>query len=200
MEDKKIREKWNELLFGVRRSFRYHTHRRKFFDKLSVWSDFLVIISGGTVVGFASSSETGHRAWMIVFGALVAIIGSFDLVIGFSNRARDFHDLAREFSELERQMTAAQENRTEKDLIAFTNRRLEIEEEEPPILQVLNCYCHNELIKALEFPEKEKVKITFWQSFFKQWFDLFPSSLGKNGEKNEPQKTIFPQKVGVISH
>src|ERR1700722_12676848 len=99
MDEVKIKEKWSDLLFGVRRSIRYHTHRRKFFDKLSVWSDFLIIISGGTVVGFASAGEMAshHRAWTIIFGAIIAIIGSFDLVIGFSNKSRDYHDLARAF-------------------------------------------------------------------------------------------------------
>ena len=179
MEESKIKEKWSDLLFGVRRTIRYHTHRRKFFDKLSVWSDFLIIISGGTVVGFASSSETGHRAWTILFGALVAVLGSFDLVIGFSNKARDYHDLAREFSVLERQITAATDARTKENLILFSNKRLEIEENEPPILQVLNCYCDNELIKALGLPRNEMVKITFCQSLFKQWFDLNPTSLVK---------------------
>jgi len=197
MEDAKIKEKWSDLLFGVRRSFRYHTHRRKFFDKLSVWSDFLIIISGGTVVGFACSNETGHRAWTIVFGALVAIIGSFDLVIGFSNKARDYHDLAREFSELERQMTAATDARTKENLILFTNRRLEIEEDEPPILQVLNCYCHNELVDALGLPKNEKVKISNPQSFFKQWFDLHPSTLQKFCDLKKPEEIILPpQPIG----
>jgi hypothetical protein len=199
MDEKKFKEKWNDLLFGVRRSFRYHTHRRKFFDKLSVWSDFLIIISGGTVVGFASSGETGHRMWTIIFGAAIAIIGSFDLVIGFSNKARDFHEIARQFSELERQMVAARETRTEKDLMTFTNRRLEIEEDEPPILQVLNCYCHNELVKALGLPEKEKVKITFWQSFFKQWGDINPSNLEKIGDKLDTQATIPPKVTALQS-
>jgi hypothetical protein len=197
MDEKKFKENWSVLLNGIRRSVRYHTHRRKFFDNLSVWSDFLIIISGGTVVGFASSGEGKHQMWTIIFGALTAIIGSFDLVIGFSSKARDYHDLAREFSELERQMIAVRETRTEKDLIIFTNRRLEIEEDEPPILQVLNCYCHNELVKSMDLPEKEKVKITFWQSVFKQWVDVFPSNLEKIGDKSE-SPIIMPPKAGAL--
>jgi hypothetical protein len=186
-------EKWRALLYGVRRSIRYHTHRRKFFDKLSVWADFLVIVSGGTIVGFASADESGHRVWTIAFGALVAIIGSFDLVIGFSGKARDYHDLAREFSELERDMITASEARTKENLTRFINRRLEIEEEEPPILQVLNCYCDNELMKALGVPEEHYVKITFWQSFFKQWFDWFPSELKKKRDIKPPQQDALEQ-------
>lgn len=185
MDDKKLKEEWNDLLFGVRRSVRYHTHRRKFFDRLGVWADFLVIVSGGSVVSFVVAGEN-HSLGAVIFGALTAIIGSFDLVIGFSSSARDHHDLARDFSELERHMTAASGTKTEKELIKFTNRRLEIEEEEPPILQVLNCYCHNELIKAHGYKDSELTRITFLQSFFKQWFDLFPTELVKVGDVQVP--------------
>ena len=199
MDEKKFKEKWNELLFGVRSSIRYHTHRRKFFDWLSVCSDFLIIISGGTVVGFASAGESGHHVWTIVFGALIAVIGSFDLVVGFSSKGRDHNDLAREFSSLERQMIAVSHQRTEEKLIAFTNQRLEIEENEPPLLLVLNCHCHNELIRALGFPGNHKVKITFWQSVFKQWFDWFPSSLNKICDSNESQINLSTPVVPKLS-
>lgn len=187
MDETKLKEKWNDLLFGVRRSVRYHTHRRKFFDKLKVWADFLVIVSGGTVVGLATAEV--KNAWTIGFGAFIGIIGSFDLVVGFSGRARDHHDLAKEFSELEREMTAVDE-RTEKELKRLTNRRLQIEEEEPPILQVLNCYCHNELVKALGHPEAQRTGITFLQSVFKQWFDWFPASLEKTIDKCPPPSSV----------
>ena len=199
MDEKKFKEKWNALLFGVRSSIRYHTHRRKFFDRLSVCSDFLIIISGGTVVGFASAGESGHHVWTIVFGAIIAVIGSFDLVVGFSNKGRDHNDLAREFSSLERQMIAASNQRTEEKLILFTNQRLEIEENEPPLLLVLNCHCHNELIRALGLPENHKVKISIPQSFFMQWFDWFPSRLNKICDTDDSNTNLSPPVVPKLS-
>src|SRR5205807_849768 len=103
------KEKWNDLLFAVRRSIRYHSYRRRFFERLSVWADFLVIISGGTVVGFSAfaiESSQPYYHWLTVFfGGIIANIGTFDLVIGFSTSARDHHDLAKDFSRLEREMT-----------------------------------------------------------------------------------------------
>lgn len=177
MDEQKLNEKWRDLLFSVRRSSRYHTHRRKFFDKLGVWSDFLIIVSGGTVVGCVSSGEPDYKKWAIIFGAVTSVIGSFDLVIGFAGRARDHHDLCREFSQLEREMMSANEERTAENLAKFTNRRLEIEEEEPPLLHVLNAYCHNELVQAMGLSKEHRANVQWWQSIFKQWCDLFPHSL-----------------------
>jgi len=61
--------------------------------------------------------------------------------------------LARDFGELEKQMNTAGENPTEAQFIAFTNRRIEIEEEEPPKLCVLDVLCHNELIESGGYDE-----------------------------------------------
>jgi hypothetical protein len=185
-EEEKIKAGWSDLLFGVRRSIRYHTRRRKFFDALSVWSDFFIIISGGTVVAFAVG-EAKKSVATIILGGIIAVIGTFDLVIGFSTKARDYHDLVKRFSELEREMTLADASRTKEKLAAFRNKRLTIEEEEPPILRVLNNYCHNELCRAMGKDKKYYVKIAWYQSWLKQWFDVFPSTM-ETFERIEEQK------------
>jgi hypothetical protein len=48
-------------------------------------------------------------------------------------------------------------------------------------------YCHNELVKTLDLHETGKIKITFWQSLFKQLGDLNPSILEKIGDKTHSQ-------------
>lgn len=176
-------EKWNALFFAVRRSIRYHNYRRRFFESWAVWSNFLVIISGGTVVGFSTyaieTSQPYYHWGSVLFGGIIGIIGTFDLVVGFSNRARDHHDLVREFSQLERDLTKVGDKPTEKDLVTYTNRRLEIEANEPPVLRALDTYCHNELVRAMEKPEGEKAKIAWYQNLFKQWCDIFPERIKK---------------------
>src|SRR5258708_7073064 len=78
------------LQFAVRKSIRYHNYRRRFFENWAVWSDFLIIISGSTVVGVSSyaieSSQPFYHWLSVFFGGIIAIIAAFDLVIGFSNR------------------------------------------------------------------------------------------------------------------
>jgi hypothetical protein len=145
-EQTKLDEDFHALLFGVKKSVRYHTRRRQFFDRLGYIANFLIIITGGGTL--YSVSNESHHFLTVVFGALVAVFSAIDLIIGCSNVARDHHDLARDFSELQRQMVAAGENPTEAQFIAFTNRRLEIEDEEPPKLCVLDVLCHNELIES----------------------------------------------------
>ena len=183
----RIRQGWSDLIFGVRRSIRYHTRRRKFFDALSVWADFLIIISGGTAVAFAVGEAKKSKA-TVILGAIIAVVGTLDLVIGFSTKARDYHDLVKEFSALEREMTAAGDAKTKENLAKFKNRRLEIEEEEPPILRVLNNYCHNELCRATDKDDKYFIKISWYQSLFKQWFDLFPSTMKSKAKIAEEQQ------------
>jgi hypothetical protein len=182
MDQELTKTKWSDLLFGVRRSIRYHSRRRKFFDALKVWADFLIIVSGGTVVAFASADEPKHKISTLIVGAVIAVIGSFDLVIGFSTKARDYHDLVKAFSALEREMTAVSDKKTSEDLKRFTNRRLEIEEEEPTILRVLNNYCHNELCRATGKEHEYHVEIGIFQTCFKQWFDWMPARMKTHGE------------------
>jgi hypothetical protein len=186
-EAKRVREKWSDLIFAVRRSIRYHNRRRKFFDALGVWADFLIIISAGTAGAFAIG-EPLRNNWTIVLSGIIAVIGTLDLVIGFSNKARDYHDLVKDFSSLEREMTAARDAKTQENLSKFIIRRLEIQDEEPPILRVLNNYCHNELCRATEKDRKYYMRIYWFQSWLKQWCDAFPSLMKSYGSIEEAKE------------
>jgi hypothetical protein len=179
----KLDEEWDALLFGVRRSIRYHLHRRKFFERLGAWTNFLVIVSGGTVVALAISDGDKKSMPTIISGAIIAILSSFDLVIGFSTKARDHHDLVKHFSALEREMTKADDHRTKQNYATFVNDRLTIEEDEPPMHRVLNMYCHNELARGMGVAQGELADIHLLQSVFKEWFDLCPNSIQKFNSK-----------------
>jgi hypothetical protein len=170
MSEEKLKEKFHALLFGVRKSIRYHTRRRQFFDRLGYITNFLIIITGGGTLYGVSNESHNHLA--VIFGALVAIFSAIDLIIGCSNAARDHHDLARDFGELEKQMNSAGENPTEDQFIAFTNRRIEIEKEEPPKLCILDVLCHNELIESGGYDEKYKRPIGRLQRLFAQIIDV----------------------------
>jgi hypothetical protein len=176
----KIKDEWSNLLFGVRRTIRYHGRRRKFFDSLSVWTNFLTIVCGGGAVVAAIKTETTIAAFA---GGLAGVLAAFDLVVGFSTRARDHHDLCKEFSRLEREITAS--SVTAENLANLTNKRLEIEDDEPPTLRVLNNYCHNELCRAMGEDKLDYVKIGIAQSCCKQFFDFLPSTMEKHRDIEE---------------
>jgi hypothetical protein len=191
MKEEDIEEQWHELKFAVQRSILYHNYRRRFFDTLRVWSDFLVIITGGAVI-WVSHPGGETNSWLISsLGALVSIVVAFNLVVGYSSKAREHHDLVRRFAQLERDMVTAEnsvDNSKAENLASFINQRLLIEEEEPPTLRVLDVYCHNELAKALGYSEKWRVKIGGFQSFIKQLWDYGADKLEREKEKLEQQR------------
>lgn len=167
MEDK-IQSDFYRLLFGVRRSIRYHHRRRLFFDRLHQVSTFLSAITGTATV---ASLLAQRSSLALFFGVCVALFSVIDLVVGASQAARLHHDLARKFIELEKAMSMCKDP-TKDDLINFTNQRLDIEAEEPPVLKVLDAICHNELIRALGHDEKYYVEIKWYQRLFAQIFDI----------------------------
>jgi len=161
-------EKFN-LLFGVRRSIRYHNRRERFFDRLHKVTTFLSALSGTATI--AAVFAKAGPPWTIGFAALVAIFSVMDLVVGTSAAARRHNDLARRFFALEKQIISLK-TLTDDDLIAFKTARLDIEAEEPPPLKVLDVVCHNELLRAMGYDRTEFIPIKWYQRLFCQFFDI----------------------------
>ena len=59
----------------------------------------------------------------------------------------------------------------------MTDRRLDIERQEPPVLRVLDTLCYNELVRAMGYGEQ--VRVGFWQRLFANFFDLADHRLGR---------------------
>lgn len=59
----------------------------------------------------------------------------------------------------------------------FMARPLQIELDEPPVLQVIAALCHNELCEAMAIGKKEWIHVGPLQECFANYFDLDPSSL-----------------------
>ena len=164
-----VEEDFYQLLFGVRRSIRYHNRRRLFFDRLNKISKFLAAVSGTAT--FASVLAEAGPAWTLSFAALVAAFSAVDLVINTSEAARLHSELARQYFELEREMIKC-ESPIREDIVEFKSRRLEIEANEPPVLKVLDAICHNELLRALGHDDSLYVGIKWYQRIFAHFFDI----------------------------
>ena len=149
---------FDDLLFDVRRSVRYHNRRRSFYDRFHKSNTVLGLIGGSAVVA-TLLADRGPDFLPLVFGAVVAISSALDLVIGSAGQARRHHDFARRYFNLEKEMVAAEPRNDRKKISAWTQARLEIEAEEPPVMHVLNVICHNELCRALGYNENQMVKI-----------------------------------------
>jgi hypothetical protein len=157
------------LLFGVRRSIRYHNRRRSFFDRVSKFSTFFSALFGTATV--ASALAQAGNSWVIGFAVAVAIFSVMDLVVGTAQAARLHYDLARKFIDLEKTIISTKEP-TYEDMANFKAQRLEIEADEPPALKVLDSICHNELLRAMGYGSNEFAKIIWYQRLFSQIIDI----------------------------
>ena len=73
-----------------------------------------------------------------------------------SRRATTHASLAQQFAQLEREMVPHEHNENVGAAVAtgFRQRRLEIEESEPPKLRAIDLLCHNELVTSTYRHEK----------------------------------------------
>lgn len=161
--------KWRNVLFDVRRSVRYHIRRRRFFDRLDQFTNMLGLVFGSTAVYGVMNDNADLKPLAIGAAAIVTIFSAINLVVGSARQAREHADFARQFVDLEKKMNATL---SEQLLQEITHARLAIEAEEPPIMRVLDCICHNELCQALGY--EERAKITWIQRLFAQVFDIRP--------------------------
>ena len=140
------------LLFGVRRSVRYHNRRYRFFHSLNHWNMGLI-----PPLWLGRHAGRSLPSPILVFPLLPPLWwlwSPLDLVIGTNTMARLHADLARRFIELERELTLLKEP-TDEELGIFTDRRLAIETDEPPIKRILDILGHNELMLGLGYSRDE---------------------------------------------
>ena len=164
------------LLFGVRRSTRYHMRRQRFFGRLERVAALAALVAGSlTVIVLLASVD---ERLVLAAAAATAVAGASAVVFAPGLRARQHNDLAREFIGLERDMVRAGDVTPER-LAELTARRLEIEAAEPPILRVLDTMCHNELLTALGSDEGQRVGITRLQRWLANWADFRADRLRK---------------------
>ena len=140
-------------LFGVRKSVRYHQRRRGFFESAHTAAAALQVIAGSSAVAAVVGESTTLGA---ALAATAAALAALDLTIGTTRRATVHAGLAQQFAQLEREMVQHENDEQVNGATAveFRQRRLEIEEHEPPKLRVIDLLCHNELVVSTYRHEK----------------------------------------------
>ena len=165
-------EPYRKLLFGVRRSVRYHFRRQRFFDAVNTSLLLAAAVAGfATTVGVVSEMYTLARGAGIVTGMTSAL----QLIFTPGGLARLHNDLAREFIQLEKRAIVSGSSALE-DLQA---ERLGIEAREPPHYRTLNLICHNELVRAMGGSEREYVDIPRLGRMLAHFTDLGSGDLDK---------------------
>jgi hypothetical protein len=135
---------WDGLLFGVRKSIRYHSQRAGLFEFMVKSTTALAVLaSTGAIAALLKQQET----IAIAVGALVAVSSTISLVFGWSQREHLHTDIKKRFAELEKAMVKC-ENPDGRTLAEMTADRLSIETYEPKPVDTLNIICHNDLCIA----------------------------------------------------
>lgn len=152
------------LLFGVRRSIRYHDRRRAWFDG---WHNVTLFLSffGSSAAAVAVLGEWNAFA-AVAASVMVALLATMDLVIGFARKATLHHMLKWRFIELEKSMPMC--SFSDEEYQQFRGQRLEIEKDELPAKRLLDLLCHYEQCRADGVEEYGVHGISWWRKFTAQ--------------------------------
>lgn len=175
MTTKDLLDSRHDLLFGVQRSIRYHNRRRRFFDRFDMSVNATSLMLGSaTVYGVLSSAENEKIA--LIAACLVSIVSAINLIIGSARQARLHSDLSKRFIRLEKKIIKVPTPKDE-EIYFWTELRLDIETEEPPVLHVLDMICHNELLRAKGYSKEHFANIACYQRWFAQIMDVREHSI-----------------------
>ena len=177
MTNEDIGKRYRHLLFGIRRSVRYHRHRERFLDWISNTFKVATAVAGSATV--VSLLAKAGPWWPEAAATLTALFSAFDIVVAPGRTARLHNDLARDFIGLEKDTLGAGSGLSREDLVALEARRLDIEANEPPHYRVLNMICHNELVRALGESPEHYVDVWCFQRWLANLVDICPGRLEK---------------------
>jgi hypothetical protein len=152
------------LDFDVAKSMRYHLCRRRFWDGWSRVNKILTVLTGSAVVvGITANVPIVTTA----SGAAVALFSTFDLVFDFGEKARQADGLYRRWSLLLQEI-ALVDGPTRDRIAELRRRRLEIEMEEGPTVDLLERRCAYDEAKARGHKIDDAWNLTRWQQTIAQ--------------------------------
>lgn len=173
-----VSKEHHALLFGVRRSIRYHSRRQAFYESLDQWTTFILLLLG---TGMIATALNDLYAWMFLVGFLVSAIAGLKLAFACGTKAGLHAQLVKDFTLLEKRLRA---DSSEETVAAITQERLDLEAAEPPVMHVLNVICHNELLRAMGITDNsERVPVTWLQRLTANFFDYGEHRLAKSGRR-----------------
>ncbi len=166
-------ERRYQQAFDIRRSIRYHSHRRAFYDRMHKGLMFVGVVGGSATLAMIVVSMAAHWVWLPPL--LVTLATALDLVWDCPAKMQEHGELLRRFTELEKRLL--REEVSEALLKALRMEQLDIEVDEPQPLHVLNTLCYNETMTALGHSANERVRVSWPQRLCAPLFDLWPERL-----------------------
>ena len=174
-------ESFQDLLFDVRRSIRYHSRRQAFYEGLDRWFDFSLLLLG---LGLAASAFQSSN-WVSAAGFAVIVVAGLKLVFAFGSKANRHAQFVKDFTRLEKRLSPGI---SDDEIDAVHRERLDIEVTEPPVMRVLDVICHNELLVAMGYEgetlQRERVPLTWFQRRTANFFNWGEQRLVKAGQES----------------
>ncbi len=156
-----------DLLFSIRRSVRYHKHRRRFYEAWNTLTITVALIGGSSSVVIAVGDLWPN--YLPLIPAVVTIVAIIDLAVGTSVRKAGHHgELAWRFIQLEKAVPI-DISLSKEEIEKVKKERLEIEASEPSIMRLLDVMCHYEILKSYGH-EKSLPKVPFLRRFMIHFF------------------------------
>ncbi len=136
------------------------------------------MLSLATIVALGGALGGDLSLWVKLLPATFStLLVGWDLTVRLTDKAWLHADLVRQFTDLERRLERGRSVVDEDLLVSVADQRLEIEAAEPTGLRVLDTICHNELLRAMGYPQERHVKVGFWQRLFAHFFDIREQTL-----------------------
>ncbi len=134
-----------DLMFGVRRSVRYHHRRAAFFGGLHRLAMFVCLFVA-LMAGVAAIQD--HAIWALALSVAVALTAAVDAVADSATKCSLHMLLSYRFQELEKKI-GNWEKLGEEAYDSAVLERLSIEQAEPAPLRLLDVLCHYELLRSM---------------------------------------------------
>lgn len=166
--------KWNDLLFGVQRSSRYHRERERHYARFTFWTRLLTILITSYTIG--SLLLNGPDLVAAIALAVVPLLNSIVFAADIPGKTFLHRDLANQFVLLESKIRAGILTADDESYIDLSDERRRIETREPPQLEVLAIAMHNRV--ALSRGEMTNLyKISWLQACLKNFADIAPDKI-----------------------
>ena len=165
-----------EILFRVRRAIRYHSRLQKHYRRLHNWMLFTGLCLSSTaiitsVTAFFTAVGQGWTWLTSLPAALMSVLWITDHVSQNVQKTGLHKDFVRRYTDLERRLVAP-EGKSPAVVAEVFDKVLQLEEDEPPVLHVLNILCRNELMRAEGFPQEQQIPVKTIPRLFAGFTDL----------------------------
>jgi hypothetical protein len=159
-----LHDKLHDVDFDVAKSMRYHHCRRRYWDTWNRANKIMGALSGSAVV----AGIIGDIRWLTVLaGLVVALFSILDLVFDFSERAREADGLYRQWSAFAQDLAVISDP-SQEVIAQLRQRRLKIEMEEGPALDLLERRCSRDEALARGLTVNPAWELKEWERHFAQ--------------------------------